>query len=119
MINNLIADIREYIEYIQEKKIYVSIHTNFTEYMVPLVEFNIHRNPVCLLVKSDNEMWDKCIKQHSEESCIKERIIKRSCHAEVEETVFFLECGGTVCISTEEDNDKRRKITADFEEGRI
>ncbi|MDD6735669.1 MAG: AraC family transcriptional regulator [Clostridiales bacterium] len=99
MINKLLSDIEHYIEYLEENKIYVSIHTTFTEYMLPLLKYNLHKNPKCLLVKSENEEWDKCIKQHEKEE---EKITCRICHAGVEELIFPLECGGTLCISTEE-----------------
>lgn len=106
MINRLLSDIKNYIEYLEENKIYVSIHTHFTEYMLPLLEYNIHRNPVCLIVKSDNAAWDRCIKFHGTEISDKEDAQLRTCHAGVEEAVFFLACGGTVCMSSAKKIDK-------------
>lgn len=100
MINILISDIKNYIKHLEKKKIYVSIHTYFTEYMLSLLEFNIHKNPVCLRVKSSNDAWDKCIKVHNSEVEKSEEPIIRICHAGVKEFVFYLDCGGTVCIST-------------------
>lgn len=106
MITKLISDIKRYIVYLEEKGIYVSIHTDFTEYMLPLLEFNIHKNPKCLFIKSDNDAWEKCIKLHSSEINKQTGVKARVCHAGVEETVFFLECGGTVCISIKEEFNK-------------
>ena len=108
IIDELIHDIKNYIIYLEENKIYVSIHTKFTEYMLPLLEFNIHKNPKCLLVKSDNEAWEKCIKLHSNEISKQSGMELRVCYAGVEESVFFLECGGTVCISTLEKIDEMK-----------
>ena len=102
MINTLISDIRNYILYLEENNIYISIHTDFTEYMLPLLEFNIHKNPKCLLVKSDNSRWDKCIKLHNSEFYGEKKSETRVCHAGVKETVFFLCGGGNVCASTNE-----------------
>ncbi|MDP4133366.1 MAG: AraC family transcriptional regulator [Bacillota bacterium] len=111
MINKLICDIKKYVEYLEKQKIYVSIHTNFTEYMLPLIEYNIHKNPKCLLIKSDNEAWDRCIKQHSNDFHDKSDVKFRVCHANVEEFIFFLECGGSVCTSQAEKNDPEELYT--------
>ena len=108
MINKVLSDIKNYIEYLEENKIYVSIHTNFTEYMLPLLEYNIHQNPICLVIKSDNEAWEKCIKLHSSEIDEGTDVKLRVCHAGVEEAVFFLACGGTVCMSSIEKIDKNK-----------
>lgn len=108
MINKVLVDIKNYIGYLEENKIYVSIHTNFTEYMLPLLEYNIHKNPVCLIVKSDNEAWDKCIRLHNNEIDERTDVKFRICHAGVEEAVFFLACGGTVCMSSDEKIDIKK-----------
>lgn len=108
MINKLLADIKSYIEYLEENDIYVSVHTSFTEYMLPLLEFNIHKNPKCLLVKSDNDAWERCIKLHNSENSKQTGMKVRICHAGVEEAVFFLSFGGSVCISTAKETDNTR-----------
>ena len=74
--------------------------------MQPLLEFNIHRNPKCLLIKSENELWNKCIKQHRNDINANNDVITRTCYAGVEEEVFFLQCGGTVCVSKAANADK-------------
>ncbi len=102
MINRLISDIKNYISYLDENKIYLSIHTDFTEYMLPLLEYNIHKNPKCLIVKSDNESWERCIRVHSSESHHSVGCTQRTCFAGVLEDVFYLGCGGTVCASTDD-----------------
>lgn len=108
MINKLVADIKKYAWYLEENNIYVSIHTEFTEYMMPLLDLNIHKNPKCLLVKSDNDSWERCIRLHSGENHEETQMRLRTCFAGVEEAIFGLECGGTVCISTAEKIDEER-----------
>lgn len=102
MIHELINNIKDYIAYLENRGIYISIHTDFAEYMLPLLDFNIHKNPMCLIIKSENSAWNRCIKEHNNEyfgqNC---RCKKRICYAGVEEYVFRLECGGTLCISCE------------------
>lgn len=73
--------------------------------MLPLLKYNIHRNPQCLLKKSENEEWDRCICVHGEAHAGKEKIFRRTCFAGVEETVFVLGCGGEVCVSVDKDNE--------------
>ena len=112
MINKLITNIKNYITQLEKHDTYISIHTNFTEYMLPLLEYNIHKNPKCLLVKSENEDWNKCIKLHNSEIKEKTDVKIRVCHAGVKEAVFFLDCGGTVCVSS--NNDLNEKILYDY-----
>jgi len=107
MINKLILDIKKYIEYLESNQIYISIHTDFTEYMLPLIDYNIHKNPKCILVKSDNDAWDKCIMQHENDYYDQTEVKFRICHANVEEYVFFLMCGGSVCASTTDEIDHK------------
>ena len=80
MTEELSDDIKEYISYLQNKGLYISLHTEFTEYMQPLLEFNIHENPECLLIKSENDAWEKCIKEHMKDTISrKEKVKKRIC----------------------------------------
>ncbi len=101
MIKRLIDNIKNYIVYLENQGIYISIHTDFTEFMLPLLEYNIHRNPRCLLIKSDNNAWESCIREHSNEFSKTLKTVTRTCHAGVTETVFFLSSGGTVCASSD------------------
>ena len=103
MINNLINSIKDYIYYLKKEGLFVSIHTNFAEYMTELLEFNIHRNPICLMTKSENDAWNKCMYYHADEHFGAGKNFKRRvCRAGVEEYVFRLACGGTVCVSCKE-----------------
>ena len=62
MIERLIDNIRAYVDHLSQQHIYVSVHTGFCADMLPLLPLNLHRNPQCLLVKSDSEAWDACIR---------------------------------------------------------
>lgn len=102
MINKLADDILKYIEFLQTNNMYISIHTGFTEYMMKLIEFNIHTNPKCLMVKSDNDRWNECIRMHEAELILDSDVIRRKCFAGVDELIFKLNCGGSVCVSFDE-----------------
>ena len=95
MISRLTSDIKDYIKYLEENGIYVSIQTDFSEYMMPIVDYYIHRNPLCLNIKSDSEMWDKCIAYHELTKQPKNGYEIKKCHAGITEAVFALECEGT------------------------
>ncbi len=99
MIYTLINDIKNYAEYLKDEGMYISVHTDFTEYMLDMIDLNIHRNPKCLLVKSEDENWKKCISVHNAEAYEGANMKKRVCPYGVSEYVFFLKCGGTVCVS--------------------
>lgn len=111
MINRLISDIKNYIEYLEEKGIYVSIQTDFSEYMIPIIDYYIHRNPRCLDIKSDSEMWDKCIRYHDATMTPKNGYEIKKCHAGITEAVFSLECVGTVRVSSDKDFDEHQLVT--------
>ncbi|MBE6572683.1 MAG: helix-turn-helix transcriptional regulator [Ruminococcaceae bacterium] len=111
MTNRLVSDIKSYLEYLEEKNIYVSIHTKFSEYMLPLLEYNLHKNPRCLVVKSDNAAWDRCIRCHGYEKLPFSLPETRVCHAGVEEIVFPLDFGGSVCVSASERIEKTVLVT--------
>jgi len=101
-MHELLRDIKNYITHLQNEGIYLSIHTAFTESMLPILEYNYHQNPLCLLVKSNNADWEKCIKVHCNETGVHQKERMRTCYAGVTELVCPLSCGGTVCISTNE-----------------
>ena len=103
MQTTLITDIKNYIEYLKTQGFYVSIHTSFTEYMLPLLEYNVHKNPICLIEKSDSSRWEKCIKYHNKESISNSRCEVCTCHAHVVEKIFSLNFGGSVCVSSSDE----------------
>ncbi|MBE5732259.1 MAG: helix-turn-helix transcriptional regulator [Clostridiales bacterium] len=103
MLTTLISDIKNYIEYLKAQGYYVSIHTSFTEYMLPLLEYNAHKNPICLEEKSDSNRWEKCIKYHNKEIVSNNRCEVCTCHVNVVEKIFPLSFGGSVCVSSKSD----------------
>lgn len=111
MIDKLIDDILKYIEFLRKNNMYISIHTDFTEYMMKLIEFNIHTNPKCLMVKSDNDRWNECIRMHETELVSDSDVIKRKCFAGVNELIFKLNCGGSVCVSFAEGKEVDNAVT--------
>lgn len=103
MIDELIQNIKDYIYYLKKRGLYISIHTSFVEYMLPLFEFNAHKNPICIQTKSENESWDKCIRDHGSHyfnGCTP--VKKRTCYAGVTEYIFNLHPGGSVCVSPDD-----------------
>lgn len=114
MIAMLTDTIKNYIRYLNDEGLYTSIHTDFAEYMLPLLEFNIHRNPICLLTKSEDSEWDNCIKIHSKETFTANTAFKkRRCPKGVDEYVFKLNDNGTICVSCD------KKSTGKFNEEKI
>ena len=97
MLQWLLDTIKNYLYNLNDEGLYVSIHTDFAEYMLPLLEFNIHQNPKCLLVKSDDHEWNNCIRIHRSGQ-FSGTFQKRRCPKGVEEFVFPLQDGGTVCV---------------------
>ncbi len=98
MLQWLLDTIKNYLYNLNDEGLYVSIHTDFAEYMLPFLEFNIHQNPKCLLVKSDDHEWNNCIRIHRSGQ-FSGTFQKRRCPKGVEEFVFPLQDGGTVCVS--------------------
>lgn len=88
MKNTLIRDINNYISYLQKTGLWVTVHGKG---IGGLLEHNIHENPYCAYVKTDEAAWQKCI------AC-QQKVYKKSklgsifgmCHAGVEEYVFFV-----------------------------
>lgn len=104
MINTLIKNIKNYSDYLKKCGMYISVHTDFTEYMLELIDLNIHRNPKCLLVKSNDEKWKECIRVHNSEM-YSNSVRKRVCPYGVSEYVFNLNCAGTMCVSPADELD--------------
>jgi len=49
-MHELLRDIKNYITHLQNEGIYLSIHTAFTESMLPILEYNYHQNPCVHLI---------------------------------------------------------------------
>lgn len=89
MINKLIFDINQYIKYLNDTGLYVTVHGKG---LSGLLEHNIHNHHYCSLVKTDTNAWNKCIshqkkvfKEYNRNGCL-----FGMCHAGMEEYVFFV-----------------------------
>ena len=94
-MDELINTIAKYIKWLKENKDYnIAIHlfpVRFKFVMDRLIKFNIHNNPYCLAVKSNTEMWNKCVKSQNKILCIKSsEPFFGMCHAGICEFVFPL-----------------------------
>lgn len=100
MIDKLVCDIDEYIDYLKKKGLHITIHGNITEYMSALLKYNLHDNPYCAMVKSDDMAWERCI-------CSQSKIYSKKCsgyffgmcHAGIEEYIFFADSNMFVSVS--------------------
>lgn len=87
MKNTLIQDINDYITYLSSKGLWVSVHGRNVSGML---EHNVHTNPFCAYVKSNEDAWKKCVKcQQKVFSAYNGNMIFGMCHAGVEEYVFY------------------------------
>lgn len=88
MKNKLINDITAYINYLNEKGLYVTVHGG---YAFRLFEHNIHKHPYCTLIKAEKDLWKNCLRcQKKVLNKYKEEMFFGMCHAGVEEYVFFV-----------------------------
>ena len=89
MKNKLIEDINNYISHLNSAGLYVSVHGKTTG---GLLEHNIHENPFCSFVKTNDEVWGKCVKCQQKVFCESNKdYFFGMCHAGVEEYVFFVD----------------------------
>lgn len=89
MLDSLINDIGSYIEYLQSKGLYITVHGEISECLHEIPGIDIHNNPFCIMLKSDTCAWEKCVLSQKKiyESGNKEPFWGM-CHAGVEEYVF-------------------------------
>ncbi len=84
----LICDIDQYISYLNDMGLYVSVHGKG---IGGLLEHNIHRSPFCTLVKTDSAAWHKCVRcQQKVFQQHKKGCLFGMCYAGMEEYVFFV-----------------------------
>lgn len=97
MKNKLVSDINSYITHLNESGLSVTVHGKAIS---GLLEHNIHRNPFCSFVKTDNDAWKKCINcQQKVLSESKRESFFGMCHAGIEEYVFFVNDKTFVSVS--------------------
>lgn len=97
MKEQLIFDINQYIAYLNNKGLFVTVHG---KEIGGLLEHNIHRNPFCSLIKTDDDAWRKCI--YCQQKVFKEskkECIFGMCYAGMEEYVFFVNDKTFVSVS--------------------
>lgn len=101
MITGLIDDIIAYIEYLKGIGLDITIHESdayLFEYMYDFSKYNIHGNPFCVAVKSNNDAWEHCIKcQEKIYKKLKDGPFWGMCYAGAEEYVFPFENRGEIC----------------------
>lgn len=117
MKNELIADINNYISYLNTRGLSISVHGKLIS---GLLEHNIHNNPFCGFVKTNDGAWEKCIKCQQK---IFHAHINGSffgmCHAGVEEYVFFVNEKTFISVSgyginKERAEERLKRLAQDF-----
>lgn len=97
MNNKLIEDINNYITYLNNTGLFISVHGKIIS---GLLEHNIHRNPFCTYLKTNDEAWEKCIKCQKKvfSKCNKDYFFGM-CYAGVEEYVFYVDDKTFISVS--------------------
>ena len=97
MKDNLISDINNYISYLNSKGFSVSVHG---KNIGGLIENNIHNNPYCTFVKTNDEAWKKCVQcQQNVFNAYNNDYLFGMCYAGVEEYVFYVDDKTFISIS--------------------
>lgn len=88
MRDKLIENINNYISYLNNSGLSISVHGKSIS---GLLEHNIHRNSFCAFVKTNDAAWEKCIEcqQKIFGRCNKDYFFGM-CYAGVEEYVFYV-----------------------------
>lgn len=88
MKNQMIDDINKYIEHLCNEGLYVTVHGKDIS---GLLLHNIHTNPFCTYVKTDDNAWRKCVECQKKVLLLYEKdLLFGMCHAGLEEYVFFV-----------------------------
>lgn len=97
MQNGLIHDIDQYISWLNARGLFVSVHGKMIS---DLIQHNLHENPYCLFIKTNDEAWDHCIKcqQKVFDACNHDCLFGM-CWAGVEEYVFYVDAKTFVSVS--------------------
>ena len=96
-MNKLIEDINNYISYLNKRGLSVSVHGKI---IGGLIEHNLHKNPFCSFVKTNDEAWEKCIKcQQKVFGKYNNEYLFGMCYAGVEEYVFFVDDKTFISVS--------------------
>lgn len=108
-MEELVRDLAAYLGYLHKTHgLQITLHEEaglVLKYHAPLLPYNIHQNPYCLYVKSDYEVWLRCVeRQHKVHKKAREGAFFGVCCAGVAEFVFPLfgvaeEYLGFLCVS--------------------
>lgn len=97
MQNQLIKDINSYISYLNSKGLSISVHGKIVG---GLLEHNIHKNPYCCFVKTNDDAWTNCIKcQQKVFNACNNDCLFGMCWAGVEEYVFYVDSKVFISVS--------------------
>lgn len=103
MLSRLPSDITAYVRKLNiDRGLFVSIHDRggiLTPYMHELVSCNIHSNPYCIYIKTNEALWQRCVELQSRvfrkcENCNANGSIRffGMCHAGVCEYIYPVAC---------------------------
>ena len=97
MDNSLINDINNYISYLNSNNLFISVHGKLVS---GLLEHNIHMNPYCSFIKTNDEAWDNCVKcQQKVFDAYNHDCLFGMCWAGVEEYVFYVDSKTFISVS--------------------
>ncbi len=97
MQNGLIKDIDSYISFLNGKGLMVSVHGKIIN---GLIEHNLHKNPYCSFIKTDDDAWARCVKcQQKVFNACNNDFLFGMCWAGVEEYVFYVDAKTFVSVS--------------------
>ena len=65
MLDKLLNDIMAYIDFLKTQGLFITIHGSIGDYLYKLSKYNLHDNPFCIFVKSDDTAWKRCIASQS------------------------------------------------------
>lgn len=97
MKNKLIEDINNYISFLNQQGLSISVHGKMVS---GLLEHNIHKNPYCTYVKTNDEARKKCVGcQQNVFNKYQDKYLFGMCYAGVEEYVFFVDAKTFISVS--------------------
>ena len=97
MQKGLIKDINSYISFLNGKGLAVSVHGKIIN---GLIEHNLHKNPYCSFIKTDDDAWARCVKcQQKVFNACNNDFLFGMCWAGVEEYVFYVDSKTFVSVS--------------------
>lgn len=96
MSSKLIENINNYISYLNSQSLSVSVHGRSTS---GILEHNLHTNPFCTFVKTNDAAWKNCVKCQKKIHGINKEHFFGMCYAGVEEYVFKVDDTTFISVS--------------------